>query len=253
MDIYKEMFGVYMVTAGMIIGSFLNVCIYRIPKRIPLNGNHGRSMCPACGETLKWYDLVPVFSYLALRGKCRFCKEKISFRYAGIELANTGIWLFCTLFFGMSADALLYSLYGSVLLTVSMIDWDIQEIPYRMQIITGLLGVVSVCLTGGSDLKSRVIGSFIISLPMTIITIWGNGFGGGDIQLMFTSGFLLGYRRVIVAMLVGTALCGGYAAIVLWKAHDKKKQIPFGPFLSAGLLFSVFVGREIFQWYLNMF
>ena len=240
---------------GLVVGSFLNVCIYRIPRNISVNGNHGRSMCAHCGKTLKGYDLVPLFSYLILGGKCRFCKKHISFRYPLVESTNALLWGLCVWFYGATAEAAIYAIFCSVLLVLSMIDWDTQEIPYRLQGVILGLGVISLFLPGFSGIKERLIGMVVVSVPMVIITLISGGFGGGDIQLMAVSGFLLGYQNNLLAMIVGTILAAIVGVFVARrrKKDEEKMKIPFGPFLSIGLICALFWGQEIYRWYFGFF
>ena len=244
---------------GVIIGSFLNVCIYRIPQGISVvRGNGGRSMCQECGKTLKWYDLVPVFSYILLKGKCRYCKSHISFRYPLVELANSILWGLCAYMFGLEWKMAVYCVFSSILLVLAMIDWDIQEIPYRFQIMIICLGIVSIFLPGFPTIKERLIGAVVISVPMMILTLLMNGFGGGDIQLMAVSGFLLGWKANVVAMLIGTVLAGviGFGVLRKKKINQNREEkilIPFGPFLAIGLMTAVFWGERLMDWYLTSF
>jgi len=240
---------------GLVVGSFLNVCIYRIPRNISVNGNHGRSMCANCGKTLKSYDLIPLFSYLILGGKCRFCKKHISFRYPLVESINALLWGLCVWFYGLTPEMAVYAVFCSVLLVLSMIDLDTQEIPYRLQVIILSLGVISLFLSGFSGIKERLIGLVVVSVPMVMITLISGGFGGGDIQLMAVSGFLLGYQNNLLAMIIGTILAAIVGVFVArrTKKDEEKVKIPFGPFLSIGLISALFWGQEIYRWYFSFF
>jgi len=254
MMISIEYFIFCVTVTGLVVGSFLNVCIYRIPKGISLNGNHGRSMCASCKKTLKWYDLVPVFSYLMLRGRCRDCQEKISKRYPVIELINAILWGLCAYYYQIEWKTAIACIFCSVLLVLSMIDWDTQEIPYRFQAIILGLGIVSLFLSESPTIGERLIGIVIVSVPMIIITLIFDGFGGGDIQLMATSGFLLGYKVNVMAMVIGTILAAVIGSFLLKKKKDEAKvKMPFGPFLSLGLVSAMFWGTYIYDWYFSFF
>lgn len=244
------------VIFGLITGSFLNVCIYRIPRRISIvKGNHGRSMCPDCGKTLKGYDMIPVFSYLFLGAKCRYCKKHISFRYPLVEFTNAALWGFCALRFGYEWKALIGCLYCSILLVLAIIDINTQEIPYRFQIMILCLAFVSLFLPGFPDLKARLIGLAAVSVPMAVLTLIMNGFGGGDIQLMAVSGLLLGWKAGVAAMLIGTVSAGAIGMVILGKNRNREKKIliPFGPFLAVGLIIAMFYGDSMIDWYLHHF
>lgn len=242
---------IFVALFGVTVGSFLNVCIYRLPKKISIS--KGRSMCTSCNNTIKFYDLIPVLSYIILGGKCRNCKSKISFRYPLIEFLNALLWLITFLYFGFTIKSVIYCIFFSVLLILSMIDFDIQEIPNELQFCILILGVSSLFVDGFPVLFwDRIIAMFIISIPMAILTIVINGFGGGDIKLMFVAGFLLGTKSIILTMFIGSILASiyGIAYLIIKK---ERKQIPYGPFLSIGMFISIFFGTNIINWYLSFF
>lgn len=243
----------YAVITGIIVGSFLNVCIYRIPLGMSINGNHGRSLCTSCKKTLRWYDMVPVLSYCFLRGKCRFCKKHISLRYPAIELLNGLLWGTAVYKWGVTIDTIFYCLFFSILIVVCMIDWDTMEIPYRFEVMILGLGILSLVNSGIGVLPERLIGIFVISVPMILITLLCGGFGGGDIQLMAASGFLLGWKVNVVAMLIAVIVAGIYGIGVIIIKKKKKIKIPFGPFLAFGLVMASFWGEKILDWYLGFF
>ncbi len=244
--------GVVLAVFGLITGSFLNVCIYRIPRKLSVvSGNHGRSMCTTCKHDLHWYDLVPIFSYIFLRGKCRYCKNAISIRYPIVEALNCILWMFAGIKFGLTLGAVCYGIFFSVLIVLSAIDWETQEIPYRLQIAIAMLGILSLFLPGFPGIKERLIGMLIISVPMAIGTLI-NAFGGGDVQLMFVSGFFLGWKSMIVAIFVAVFSAAVHAVIALVKKGSGTK-IPFGPYLAMGLVAAVFCGNRLVDWYLGFF
>jgi len=249
------------VIVGVIVGSFLNVCIYRIPLNISIiTGNSGRSMCTSCKHTLKGYDLIPVLSWVFLRGRCRYCGDKISARYPMVEAINAILWGACIYNFGLNAEGIIYSIFCSVLLVLSMIDIDIQEIPYRMQVIILILAFMLWGFSGFEGSADKLLGLVAVSIPMAIITIITGGFGGGDIQLVATSGLLLGLKNIIFGSIVGIILGGiaGIVSLLLIRNENsnesgEKRRMPFGPFLSAGMVISIFFGEQIVNWYIGFF
>lgn len=236
---------------GILIGSFLNVCIYRIPKHesivtVP-------SHCMSCGYGLKWYDLVPVFSWLCLRGRCRKCKAPVSVQYPLVEAANGILWLLIIFLRGLSVEGILYCLLASALLVLSVIDFRTYEIPFGINVFIAVLGLVRLC----TDLKQwylYVIGFFLVS-GIFLFVLWvtkGRGIGGGDVKLMAAAGLLLGAPKIFLAMLIGCLL-----AVVVhplrMKLSGEGHSLAFGPYLAAGILISALAGEPVIAWYLSFF
>lgn len=234
---------------GIVIGSFLNVCIFRIPKQE--NIVKIRSHCMNCGYQLKWYDLVPVFSYLCLGGKCRSCKQKISVQYPLIELLN-GV-LYCTVFavYGISVEALLYALLASALITLSVIDFRTYEIPVGINIFILTLGLIRI-VTDYADWLDYAVGFFLVSgfLYIVYLVTKGRGIGGGDIKLMAVSGLLLGWKQILLAFVLG-CIIGSVIHIVRMKMSGQGHMLAFGPYLSVGIMISALAGNQMIAWYLS--
>ena len=176
---------------GIVVGSFLNVCIYRIPKKE--NIAIVRSHCMTCNYQLKWYDNIPLFSWIILRGKCRNCKAPISPQYPIIEASNGLLWLLIAIVNGLNVDSLLFALLASALLVLSVIDFRTYEIPIGINIFILALGLI-MSVYHYTDWLSHVIGFFAVSIPLYIIILAtkGRGIGGGDMKLMAVAGLLLG-------------------------------------------------------------
>lgn len=243
----------FIAILGLVVGSFLAACAYRIPRKIKISC--GRSMCPECKYTLKWYDLVPVFSYLILKGKCRYCTTRISLRYPAIEFLNALFWVIIFLKYRLTIEALIYAVVASCLLLLSVIDIGHMIIPDRTIVIILAAGIMLTILRLPEDLKvlSRIIGFFVVSIPFYIIALLkSDGMGGGDIKLMAVSGFLLGWKGILIALVLGSCSGAVYGVSVLIRRKKKRNdQVPFGPFLSAGILVSLLFGTEILAWYLG--
>ena len=203
---------------GIIIGSFLNVCIYRIPKKENIATT--RSHCMSCGYQLKWYDLVPLFSYLVLRGKCRKCGSKISVQYPLVEALNGGLYLLVFWRYGCSIDSLLYCLLFSALLTLSVIDFRTYEIPLGINIFILTLGLIRI-VTDLSHWLSYGIGLLSVSIPLLLIYLVtkGRGIGGGDVKLMAVTGLLLGWKLNLLGFLLGCIL-GSAVSYTHLRAHE---------------------------------
>ena len=236
---------------GIVIGSFLNVCIYRIPKKESIV--KVRSHCMSCGYQLRWYDLVPVFSYLFLGGKCRKCKQTISVQYPLIELLN-GV-LYCIVFavYGLSVDALLYALLGSALIALSVIDFRTYEIPIGINIFILALGLIRI-VTDYADWLDYAVGFLAVSIFLYIL-YWitkGRGIGGGDIKLMAVCGLVLGWEKIVLAFVLG-CIIGSVIHVARMKISGQGHVLAFGPYLSIGVMISALAGEQMIAWYLSFF
>lgn len=265
---------------GLVIGSFLNVVIYRVPNgmSIAMPPSH----CPNCDYKLKWYDNIPVLSYIILGGKCRSCKQKISFRYTVVELLNMLLWILCVFVFvdnkghgelirineyfnrpGL-AYAVIAMITCSVLLCVAFIDLEHTFIPDRFQVILGVLGVLAiVCnLLGFNDgitWLERVIGALGSLLLFLIIYFGGKlafkkeAMGIGDIKLVTVVGLILGWKNMIVALFIGF-LVGAVVMVIAKRVRNDEAfhEYPFGPFLALGMLIALFFGSNIINAYLSL-
>lgn len=243
----------YVFLIGIFIGSFLNVVIYRIPKKESIV--FGRSHCMTCNTQIKNRDLVPIFSYLFLKGQCRACKSKISPRYASIELA-TGITFLATfLINGLNAESCVMAFFSAILISITMIDFDTLTIPDEFIVIIAILTIPFYFVQDGISIKSRILGFFIISVPMFVITmIIGGAFGGGDIKLIAVCGSLLGAKNVSLAMFIAIMVAGVYAMYLMaTKKAGKGTQIPFGPYICLGCYIAMLYGTPIIDWYLGQF
>ncbi len=236
---------------GIVIGSFLNVCIYRIPKGESIV--KVRSHCMNCGYQLKWYDLVPLFSFLFLRGRCRKCKQKISVQYPVIELLN-GV-LYCMIFavYGVSVNALLYALLASALIALSVIDFRTYEIPVGFNIWILALGLIRI-VTDYADWLDYAVGFLAVSMFLLLIYLItkGRGIGGGDIKLMAACGLLLGWKRIILAFVLG-CIIGSVVHTARMKISGQGHVLAFGPYLSVGVMIAALAGDPMIAWYLSFF
>ncbi len=247
---------------GICIGSFLNVCIYRVPNGLPIA--KGFSACPQCGARLRAADLVPIISFAVLRGKCRYCGCTISPVYPLVEGMTGALFLLLYVKFGLSYNLLIYAALVSLLVTIAMIDIKHMIIPNGL-IIAGLaVGVIKLiaaiftnAFDGGWPLYA--IGLLAGALPLLLIALlcaWvlkKEALGGGDIKLMAFAGLIVGWKLIIPAYLIGV-ITGAVAGIALMAAGKKKRgdEIPFGPSLCFGILISVFFGNELIAWYLGL-
>lgn len=241
---------------GAIVGSFLNVCIIRLPKEesIITPGSH----CPYCHEPIAFYDNIPLLSYFILRGRCRHCKKSISIQYPIVE----GITALCSLLlfikYGLSPTYLLYFAFVSALIVITGIDLYYQIIPDVISlpgIGVGLLGaLLFLPIAFLNSLLGMLLGGGSLFLVGTLYH-WlfkREGMGGGDVKLLAMIGAFLGWKAVILTIILGS-LVGSVIGIIiiLLKGKDFKYAIPFGPFLSLGAVVSLFFQDEIISWYLQ--
>ena len=234
---------------GLIIGSFLGVVIDRVPRGE--NIVTGRSKCNTCQRNLTPLELIPVLSFLMQRGKCRKCQSKLSLFYPGIELL-TGLTFFLTFqVFETSLEAALAIIFTSILIIISFIDIQTKLIYDRFQIAILILALISAFVESKNPLN-LVIGSLVISIPLLIIALISQGMGGGDIKLMFVSGAYLGFPNILVAFIIASISGGIYGIYSLMtQKHNRKSEVPFGPFLALGLFIALLYGNRLIEWYLS--
>ena len=246
----KIFLAVYVFVLGLAIGSFLNVLIYRLPRKIQTV--KGSSFCPSCEHSLNWTDLIPVFSFLFLRGKCRYCKGKISIRYPIIELLNALCYMAAFLVFGLSVKTVALSIVSSCLITLAMIDFDFKIIPDRFNIIIAVCGLVLLIFLRDLVWYDRLIGFFAVSVPLLIAAIITGGMGEGDIKLFAACGLVLGWKSVLLSLLISSIIAAIVGIILIkTKKANRKTEIPFGPYIAAAVLISMLIGDRIINTYFS--
>ncbi|MCD7742463.1 MAG: prepilin peptidase [Ruminococcus sp.] len=254
-DIFVVVIYIFVFLFGAVVGSFLNVCIYRLPKEESLIKSN--SHCMSCGTPILRRDLIPILSWCLLKGKCRACGEKISPRYTVVEALNAVGWVLI----GIKMDILSTGLYCilcclvySALIVVFFMDWDTQLISNYVVAVIAILAIPEYLLCAsksGLDLKSHIIGLFIISVPLLLIFLISKGkaLGLGDVLLMAAAGLYLGMARSIVAFFVGIVVAA-IAGLIL-KRVKGDSQFAFGPWLSVGILVAMLWGWDIADLYMN--
>ncbi|AEG15545.1 Prepilin peptidase [Desulfofundulus kuznetsovii DSM 6115] len=237
---------------GLCIGSFLNVCIYRLPRGMSLLAPP--SHCPACGARLGPLDLIPVVSYLFLRGRCRHCSGTISPRYPLVELLTGAGFLLIAREHGPHVHTAGLLVLFSVLVAASFIDLDHRIIPDRLTLFALAAGIPLAALQGAEALKDGLIGSVLGGGILLIVALFSRGgMGGGDVKLAFAIGWYLGWQETLVALFLAFLL--GAVVGVLWAlrtGRTLKTAIPFGPFLSSGAMLAALTGDKLISWYLNL-
>jgi len=242
---------------GLCVGSFMNVCIFRLPNSQSIV--HPRSMCPKCGNLIKFYDNIPIFSFLLLKRKCRYCHAPISFRYPLVEIMG-GLFAVCVyLKFGTTLEGLIYYFFIVALLVITFIDIDHQIIPDRITLPGIPLFFLASFAVPAIGFKDSILG-FIVGGGSLFAVAWAyhlatkrEGMGGGDIKLLAMIGTLVGWQGVLFTIFVASAV-GTFAGILSMIGHAKgrKLAVPFGPFLSIGAITYIFFGPALIFWYLNL-
>lgn len=242
----------FIFVIGIVVGSFLNVVIWRVPQKMPFS--KGRSVCPDCGHQIREKDLVPIFSYLALKGKCRDCGGKISARYPLVEALMGVLAVLAFVVYGFSWQAVVVAYCAAPLISIAMIDIDTMEIPDGLVIALIPAAVAAIFAFPGVGIVERLIGLAAVSGPMLLLALFiTDAFGGGDIKLMAVCGFLLGWKGVLVAMFIALLTGGIYGVILMAKKKAKgKTSIAFGEFLCIGVMAALLAGQPIVDWYQSL-
>jgi leader peptidase (prepilin peptidase)/N-methyltransferase len=263
---------------GLLVGSFLNVCI----ARLPAGGSIVKpaSNCPRCKQPIRWYDNVPLASYLILRAKCRDCGSPISLRYPLVELLNGLLYAWTVHEFGLNSEALMIMALCSSLVVITFIDFDHQIIPDVITLPGMLLGLALApfCMYALTDplpfqlgrivppgnvylaaLLNSLIGLLLGGFPLFAIGwLWEKlrhveAMGGGDVKLMAMVGSIIGWKGALLTIFfgaIGGSIVGG--AMIALRRHRMENVLPFGPFLALGALISSFYGGDILSWYFGL-
>lgn len=244
---------------GLVIGSFLNVCIWRLPRKESIVSPP--SSCPSCGARIRAWDNIPVLSYLLLLGRCRSCKVRIPARYPFVEAINALFYVAVLWRFGPGLHAIALSALASALIVITLIDMDHQIIPDKITLPGIALGLLCgwlilpdpfmrhVALGWQASLIGAVAG---FTLFYAIAVLSRGGMGGGDIKFMAMAGAVTGWKGVLLTTFMGSFVGSIYGlSLVAFKGKGRKAKVPFGPFLAMGCLITLFMGQEILGWYLD--
>ena len=242
---------------GAAVGSFLNVCIYRLPQELSVVAP--RSFCPACKSPIRAYDNIPIISFLLLGGKCRNCQAPISWRYPLIEALTGFIALALFMKTGLTLSYFCYFIFAAALVVITFIDLDHRIIPDVISlpgiVIGFLLSLTGVTLRIPDSLIGIVVGGgslYVVAVVYEKVTK-REGMGGGDVKLLAMIGAWLGWKAVLFTLFFASltgSIIGG--AIMMARKEDSKLAIPFGPFLAFSALAYIFIGPQLIQWYLNL-
>lgn len=243
---------IYSILFGLCFGSFANVIIYRLPRRESIVKPPSR--CPACGRRLAAADLLPVLSWLFLRGRCRYCNERVPWRYPVVELACASLFAAIAAYSGTEVKVIPLCALAFMLLCVSVIDIDTLEIPNGLLIFGAAVAVVWVASShflrlGAPEIRDSLFGSLAGALPLLIIDrlclllLKKDGFGFGDVKLMAVAGLYLGWKPALVSLLFAVVSGGIFGAVLLARRAKQGTYMAFGPFLSMGVLAALWFGK----------
>ncbi|MBA1336990.1 MAG: Leader peptidase (Prepilin peptidase) / N-methyltransferase [Firmicutes bacterium] len=238
---------------GLIVGSFLNVCICRIPGGLSIT--YPPSRCTECGKRLKWYHMIPVASFVFLGGRCAYCRERISPVYPAVELITAV--LYTAAFHRLGAGVLFIksAVLFSLLIVITFIDLKEQIIPDSLIVFGLAAGIVFTIIDGSHSFKDAVLGFAIGGgLLLTIVLLSRGGMGGGDVKFMAVIGLFLGWRLTLVTLFI-SFVTGGITGILLLLTGKKgrKDPVPFGPFIGISAVAAVLCGQTLISLYLNLY
>ncbi len=251
------MLGVVVFLFGMIVGSFVNVCIYRLPRNASVV--FPASHCPVCKTKVRAWQNIPVVSFLLLGGKCGGCKTRIPWRYPLVELLHGLGFLFIFHEFGASPPTLIYFMFFASLIAVIFIDLSHQIIPDVITLPGIVIGVLAASTVLPPGLTNSLIGLFLggglfyLVAILSLAILKKEGMGGGDIKLIAMIGAFLGWQGVLLTIFLA-ALSGSVIgiAMIAMKGKTRADLIPFGPYLVFGALTSLFWGNGILHWYFSL-
>jgi leader peptidase (prepilin peptidase)/N-methyltransferase len=247
------LFSVFNFILGAIVGSFLNVVIYRVPRNESII--RPSSHCPVCGHPLKWYDMIPIFSYLALKGKCRYCGAKISIKYPSIEALTGFAFVGVGLRFGWSLQFFEYIIFSALLIAVGFTDLFDGVVPDIIVIPGAVVGLIFSALQGKAAFSSSIFGLlFLLGVFALIIVITRGGMGQGDATFGAMIGSFVGFKFSIEVLVLAFVLGAIIGSILIFASHKKGKDtMPFGPYLAIAAYIVSLYGYKILLMYTKLF
>jgi leader peptidase (prepilin peptidase)/N-methyltransferase len=241
---------------GLIVGSFSNVCIYRIPRNESII--YPASHCPKCRSNISLKDNIPLISYILLKGRCRNCKSKISIQYPIVEFLTGLIYLIIYLIYGFSIQTIIYIILSSALIIIAFIDLNEQIVPDVISLPGIVIGFIISFFVPYISYINSALGVVVGGGIILIIGIAGSvifkkeAMGGGDVKLAAMIGAFLGWRYIIISLFLGFFL-GALAGIILILSKIKSREdtVPFGPFIVLGSFITLLWGEQIISWYIG--
>ena len=253
---YYVVNGVIIFILGLIVGSFSNVCVYRIPKNESII--FPASRCPKCSSPIKPVDNIPLLSYILLKGRCRNCGNKISTQYPIVEFLTGLIYLIICLIYGLSIQSLIYIILSSALIIIAFIDLNEQIVPDVISLPGIAIGFIISFFVPYISFINSALGVLVGGGIILIIALGGSAIfkkeamGGGDVKLAAMIGAFLGWRYIIISLFLGFFL-GALTGIILIMAKIKSREdvVPFGPFIVLGSFITLLWGEQIISWYIG--
>lgn len=241
---------------GLIVGSFSNVCIYRIPRNESII--YPASHCPKCRSNISPKDNIPLLSYILLKGRCRNCKSKISIQYPIVEFLTGLTYLIIYLAYGLSVQTLIYIILSSALIIIAFIDLNEQIVPDVISLPGIVIGFIISFFVSHISYMNSALGVLVGGGIILIIGLAGSiifkkeAMGGGDVKLAAMIGAFLGWRYIMISLFLGFFL-GALAGIILILSKIKSREdvIPFGPFIVLGSFITLLLGEKIISWYIG--
>ena len=244
----------FMALLGLVLGSFLSVVAHRVPLGESIVAP--RSRCPGCGTQIAAYDNVPLFSYLALRGRCRHCSQRVPLTYPLLEFGMAAAFVGVLLAFeDDAAEIALGAAFVATLATITLTDLEHRLIPNRVLVVSAVVGIAIVLAGAPDEIGERAIAAgAAFALLFVVAILYPRGMGMGDVKLAAVMGIYLG-RAVAPALLIGFAAGALYGAALIARhgSEARKQTVPFGPFLALGGLVALFAGDGIVDWYVDSF
>lgn len=239
---------------GLIIGSFLNVCIFRIEKEESVS--FPPSHCTSCNHRLNGKDLIPVLSFIILKGKCRYCNEKISLQYPIIEIVNAIFYLLIFNKYGLSPYTIKFCILASLLIVIGVIDYKTQYVYRSTTVFGGIIAVIFIIneyFFYKSEVINLILGGIIGFLIIGLIVFTTKGMGEGDIEIAIICGLFIGIKYILLSLFLAIII-GGIVGIIILTLNLKKlkDRIAFGPFIAIGVLISILYGEKIIEIYMKL-
>jgi len=234
----EHLYLIFAFVLGTVLGSFYNVVIHRLKTGMSIV--YPPSHCPVCKTPIRWYDNIPIISYIILRGKCRHCKSKISLRYPIVELSSGILALICLLKWGISFSAFVFFVFFSLLLMLSLIDWDTFELPDSLNLGGLVFGLLTSFFRQDFSFKDSIIGALVGAVFFLVIYLYYikvrkfEGLGFGDVKLLAFIGSVTGVKGVFFGVFLGSVFGLLWTVPILIKNKNLQFAIPYGPFISLG-------------------